>query len=157
MARPTHFATEAAMAKDRQATDQKQGRSNQERLRSIIDQLPDGITIVDRDGVIRFANGAAEELFGRNANELIGRDLGFPVVAGESIEVDVVRPSGQPVTAELRVVDTEWDGESALLVSPARRLRPQSATKNASRNSITSARRDRKPKRRTTRNRNSSR
>ncbi|MGH7618719.1 MAG: sensor histidine kinase, partial [Gemmatimonadaceae bacterium] len=92
-------------------------RSDRERLRAIIDRLPDGIAIVDDDGIIQFANRAAEQLFGRSADDLRGRHLGFPVVAGESAEVDVVRPGTTPVTADLRVVNTEWEGGAALLVS----------------------------------------
>ncbi len=92
-------------------------QSDHERLRSIIDRLPDGIVIVDSDGMIQFANQAAEQLFGRSADDLYGRELGFPVVAGASAEVDVVRQRGQPVTTELRVVNTEWEGGPALLVS----------------------------------------
>jgi signal transduction histidine kinase len=95
----------------------KRDRSEHERLRSIIDRLPDGIVIVTAGGIISFANGAAEQLFGRTSSDLCGRELGFPVVAGDSAEVDVVRPGGDVVTAELRVVDTVWEGDPALIVS----------------------------------------
>ena len=86
-------------------------------LRAIVERMADGVIIVGLDGVIRFANPAAEELFGRSAEDLKGRDLGFPVVVGERAEVEVVRPQGRTVTAELRVVDIEWDGDGGRLVS----------------------------------------
>jgi signal transduction histidine kinase len=105
------------MARQRKTGETTRDGSEQERLRSIIDRLPDGIAIVSTDGVIRFANGAAERLFGRGSDDLCGRHLGFPVVAGESAEVEVVQPGGQPITAELRVVNTEWENEDALIVS----------------------------------------
>jgi signal transduction histidine kinase len=74
--------------------------------------------IVNMDGIIQFANEAAERLFARSSADLCGTELGFPVVAGDSAEVDVMRPGGQaPVTADLRVVNTEWEGTPALLVS----------------------------------------
>jgi signal transduction histidine kinase len=92
-------------------------RSEQTRLRSIVERLADGIVIVDSTGLIRFANPAAEELFGRSQNQLVGTQLGFPVVVGESTEVDVRRPGHGAVTTELRVVDVEWAGAAALLVS----------------------------------------
>jgi signal transduction histidine kinase len=79
--------------------------------------MADGVIIVGLDGIIRFANPAAEQLFGRSAADLKGRDLGFPVVVGERAEVEVVRPQGRTVTAELRVVDIEWDGDGGRLVS----------------------------------------
>jgi signal transduction histidine kinase len=91
--------------------------AEQNGLRSIVERMADGVIIVGLDGIIRFANPAAEHLFGRPAADLKGRDLGFPVVVGDRAEVEVVRPQGHTVTAELRVVETEWDGEAARLVS----------------------------------------
>jgi signal transduction histidine kinase len=79
--------------------------------------MADGIVIVGFDGTIRFTNPAAERLFGRSADELMATHFGFPVVAGESTEIDVVRPSGEPVSVELRVVDIDWEGSAACLVS----------------------------------------
>ncbi|MEO5580635.1 MAG: ATP-binding protein, partial [Gemmatimonadaceae bacterium] len=87
-------------------------------LRAIIERLPDGIVIVDPQGTIRFANPAAERLFNRAATDLVGTSFGFPVVVGDTTEIDVVqRGGGDVVYAELRVVDTEWDGEVVKLVS----------------------------------------
>jgi signal transduction histidine kinase len=89
-----------------------------DRLRPIIESLPDGIVIVDRQGDIRFANPAAARLFNRPANELIGTAFGSPLVAGETTEMEIVRRGGGEVAyAELRVVDTDWDGQVVELVS----------------------------------------
>ena len=79
--------------------------------------MADGIVIVGLDGIIRFTNPAAERLFGRTGSELRGREFGFPAVAGESAELEVVRPGGETVSVELRVVDTDWEGYAARLVS----------------------------------------
>jgi signal transduction histidine kinase len=79
--------------------------------------MADGIIVVNGDGIIRFANPAAERLFARPSRELVGTYLGFPAVVGESTEIDVVRPSGDTVTVELRVVDSEWEGAPAHLAS----------------------------------------
>ena len=87
-------------------------------LRAIIERLPDGIVIVDRGGKIRFANPAAERLFDRTTDELVGTDFGFPVLVGETTEIDIVqRRGGGVVYAELRVVETEWDDDQVQLVS----------------------------------------
>lgn len=92
-------------------------RASDGRLRAIVEQLADGIVLVGRDGRIVFANPAAEVLFGRRRTDLEGSELGFSVVSGENTEVEVVRPGGEIVVAELRVVDTDWDGMPAQLVS----------------------------------------
>lgn len=87
-------------------------------LRAIIERLPDGIVIVDVHGVIRFANPAAERLFGRTADDLLNTSFGFPVVVGETTEIDIVqRGGGAVVYAELRVVETEWEDEQVEIVS----------------------------------------
>ena len=93
-------------------------RSEQRQLRSIVAQLADGIVIVGADdGLIRFANPAAEHLFGRTARDLLGTPFGYPVANGEPAPIDVVRPGGATVSAELRVVEIVWDGEPAHLLS----------------------------------------
>ncbi|HJQ19604.1 MAG TPA: ATP-binding protein [Gemmatimonadaceae bacterium] len=94
-----------------------QRRLDQDRLRAIVDKVGDGIVVVGLDGAIRFANPAAEELFGRSLKQLTGADLGLPAVAGDATEIEIVRPRGGSVAVELRVVETEWDREQVRLVS----------------------------------------
>jgi signal transduction histidine kinase len=87
-------------------------------LRAIIERLPDGIVIVDTHGAIRFANPAAERLFDRSAEDLVDTSFGFPVVVGETTEIDILqRGGGGVVYAELRVVETEWEDEQVQIVS----------------------------------------
>jgi signal transduction histidine kinase len=102
----------------RAGSDRRRSRqAEQSRLRAIVGQMADGVVIIGLDGIIRFANPAAEALFGRSAAELEGTSFGFPAVAGETAEIQVVRPGGASVAAELRVVDMNWEGEPARLVS----------------------------------------
>jgi signal transduction histidine kinase len=89
-----------------------------DRLRGIIERLPDGIVVVDSIGNIRFANPAAERLFGRSSKELMGTPFGFPLIIGETTEIDVVQRGGADICyAELRVVDTEWEDQQMKLVA----------------------------------------
>ena len=89
-----------------------------DRLRGIIERLPDGIVVVDNEGYIRFANPAAERLFGRTGKELKGTPFGFPLMIGETAEIDIVQRGGADICyAELRVVDTEWEDQQMKLVS----------------------------------------
>ncbi|HEV8217421.1 MAG TPA: PAS domain-containing sensor histidine kinase [Gemmatimonadaceae bacterium] len=94
----------------------KERRSTQTSLRTIVERMVDGIVVATLEGGIRFANPAAEQLFGRSSHELVGTQIGFPAVAGERAEIEVVRAGGAPVSAELRVVDIDWEGEPARLV-----------------------------------------
>ena len=92
-------------------------RSERTRLRTIVERMADGIVITTRDGVIRFANPAAEGLFGRPADDLVGEQFGAPIVRGETSEIEIVRGGGQVLHAELRVADFEWESEPSYLIS----------------------------------------
>jgi signal transduction histidine kinase len=92
-------------------------RSEQRHLRVIVERMADGIIIADRQGAIRFANPAAEHLFGRPADDLVGEQFGFPIVREDTSAIEVVRPGDGVVHAELRVADIEWEGESSFLIS----------------------------------------
>jgi signal transduction histidine kinase len=106
------------MEERRATTDRRRHRrEEQQQLRAIVTQLADGIVIVGADGRIRFANPAAEHLFGRSVSHLLGTQFGYPVANGHPAAIDVVRPGGATVAAELRVVDITWEGEPARLVS----------------------------------------
>ena len=85
-------------------------------LRTVIRENVDGMLVIDCAGVVVFANPAAERLLGRPAQALAGTRLGFPLVPGESSEVDVVA-GPTPRTAEMRVVAIDWEGEPAALAS----------------------------------------
>ena len=94
------------------------GAGSWSRLRAIIESLADGIVIVDPRGTIVFANPAAARLFNRTPEGLVGTLFGTPLVVGETTEMEIVRRGGgEVVYAELRAVETEWEGEPAELVS----------------------------------------
>jgi len=96
---------------------EKELRESRANLRNIIKKNADGIIIVDRKGVIRFVNPAAKALFGRDEEELIGEMFGFPLVAGETTEIEIIRRDGEVAIAEMRVVEMEWEGEIVYLAS----------------------------------------
>jgi len=84
---------------------------------NIVEMSADGVVVTDSNGVIRFVNQALESLLNHKADELLGEMFDFPVVAGETTEIDIVRRDGKPGVAEMRVVETKWDGETAYLAS----------------------------------------
>ncbi|WP_340265912.1 response regulator [Sphingobium mellinum] len=86
-------------------------------LRSLIDRQADGILVVDGAGLVRFANAAAASLFARDLDRLVGMGLGLPLVAGESTNIDLIRPDGSTLEVEMRVAETVWNGDPALLAS----------------------------------------
>lgn len=86
-------------------------------FRRIIERNADGIVIVDNDGYVRFANPAATQIFGRPSETLLGQPFGFPLVAGEKAEVDIIRPDVTITVAEMRVVEIIWEETPTYLAS----------------------------------------
>jgi putative nucleotidyltransferase with HDIG domain len=92
-------------------------QASEERLRTIINSEADGVIVLNREQRIQFINPSASKLLGRKHDEMIGKEFGFPVVSDETTEIDIVRPDASQVIAEMRVVDTEWGGTPAHVVS----------------------------------------
>jgi signal transduction histidine kinase len=91
-------------------------RSPQDSVRQIVERLVDGVVIVSHDGMIRYANPAAERLFGRAGAELVDQEFGFPLSPGAT-EIEIVRRGDTPIVSELRHVETTWENEAATLVT----------------------------------------
>ncbi len=92
-------------------------RQSEDKFRTLIEKNSDGVVVVDKNGVVLFANPASESLFDRNRENLIGELFGFPVVVGENTEINVVSRKGETKIVEMRVVKTGWKGERACIAS----------------------------------------
>ncbi|TDD86933.1 PAS domain-containing protein [Saccharopolyspora karakumensis] len=80
-------------------------------VQDLVTASADGIVAVDHRGVIRSCNPAAEVMFGRPAGDLVGTPFGFPVVAQETSEIELLAPGRPPRVVEMRVTSTTWQGE----------------------------------------------
>ena len=101
---------------------------------AIISAAADGIIAVDDDGRIRVCNPAAEELFGRTEDELLGAWFGHPLVSDGAIEVDLLLPGGGDRIVEMRVAGTLLEGEHlhvAALRDVTRRMRAEEGLERA--------------------------
>ena len=94
---------------------EKELKASRASFHNIVEKSADGIVIVDKGGIVQFVNQAAEALFGRRKEELLGELFGFPVMGHEVIELDVVHLGKEPGIAEMRLAETEWNGQSAYL------------------------------------------
>ena len=86
-------------------------------FRSIVERTSDSILVVDQQGVVHYANPASSSIFGRRASPMEGVLFGIPTVAGEATEIEFVRDGGEPGVAEMRIIETDWQGEHAHLAS----------------------------------------
>jgi PAS domain S-box-containing protein len=84
---------------------------------SIVEKTRDGLLILDKEGIVLYANPAAGALFGRNERELLDQLFGFSLKAGETTELAIVRMDHGKCLAEMHLDDTEWRGEDAYLAT----------------------------------------
>jgi PAS domain S-box-containing protein len=109
-------------------------QSSQEQFRTIIEKSADGVIIIDKDGIVRFFNPAAETIFDRNAKDMMGNFFGFPLVSSGTTEIEIITERRGIRFAEMRVVTILWEGERAYLASIrdiTRRKHAQEALKRA--------------------------
>jgi len=104
-------------------------RLSERSFRNIINNSADAIIVTDQAGSILFANPAAEAFFGWTSQELLGKNFEYPIDVGRTAEMEVTRKRGGKAVAELRAVETTWQGKAARLVS----LRDITARKAAER------------------------
>lgn len=85
------------------------------RFEAIVERSGDGVLVVDAAGMVVYANAAAEGLLGRPRSQLVGREVGFPVLADGVTEVELIAAGRQVIHAEMRVVETAWEGRPCRL------------------------------------------
>lgn len=94
---------------------QHQYRVCESRFHNIVNNSVDGIIVVSPNGAILFSNPSAASLFGREPEDLCGMPFGFPIVGADRVELDIPLPAGDTIIVEMRIADTEWDGQLAFL------------------------------------------
>jgi two-component system, cell cycle response regulator len=109
----TVFMTDVTWHKREEASLREKGS----RLEKVLSNNSDAMIVADKEGMILFVNPAAEAIFGLESSTLVGTYFGFPLVGDDTAELDVINRSGEARNVEMRVVETEWNGEPAHLAS----------------------------------------
>ena len=86
-------------------------------FRNMINNNADGIIIFDKNSIVRFMNPASENIFGIRAEQLVGQTFDHLIAPGNPIELDLISGDGNSATAEMRIMETEWEGEKTYLAS----------------------------------------
>jgi two-component system NtrC family sensor kinase len=118
-------------------------KASESRFRNAIEKNADGMAIVNKLGLVSFVNQSAEALFNCTAEELLGQEffggllvecsacdlemnadiipqIGKAATAGIRVvqtEVKVIRKQQENAVVEMRLVETEWEGEMAYLAT----------------------------------------
>lgn len=89
---------------------------SESRFRAIIDSVSDGIIVLDSQGDILFANPVAVVMFRRPLEELIGLQLGVPLIEGRAFDLNIHRGTGEMGVAECLVAPIQWQGQQASIL-----------------------------------------
>ena len=84
--------------------------------RVLIETEPDAVIVLDQKAQVRFLNQAAEGLLQGREDELIRQVFAFPLSEAESKEIRFESRNGEKSVAEIRIMETVWEGENAYLV-----------------------------------------
>jgi two-component system cell cycle sensor histidine kinase/response regulator CckA len=117
LVRAIQYAVERNRYKAETEHQAREAIKSENRFRSMIEHNADAVVIIDMAGKIRYVNPAALALFGKERNQLIGKKFRFPLVTGETTEIEIVKDDGCVLAAEMRLVESEWESEQVYLAS----------------------------------------
>jgi two-component system cell cycle response regulator len=83
----------------------------------IAQHCPDAMVITDDVGEIRYINPAAELLFGKTCDQMVGQLIEYPLNLGATQEVKVVRPNEDKRVVEMQVARADMNGQSHCLLT----------------------------------------
>ncbi len=95
----------------------KELQTSRESFRNIVEKNEEGLAIVDKGGVIRFANPAFSRMLGSPIESLVGRDFPFAFEVGKIQEADLPNADTGVLPVEISLTETHWEGATAYLAS----------------------------------------
>lgn len=98
-------------------------------MEKLVDGSPDGMVIVDRSRMVRYANAAALGLFDRKWEQFVGHLFDYELTPDRSVELKLPEADGEERLAEMRVAEIEWKGYPAWVAT----VRDQSELKKLER------------------------
>ncbi|MDY7008041.1 MAG: PAS domain S-box protein [Cyanobacteriota bacterium] len=92
-------------------------RKNEDNLSAIITNMLEGLMIINKEGKIVFVNKSTELLWEKSAPELIGEEIGLPLVNGNETEIYIRQKSGKILFIETHIGEIIWENETAYLLT----------------------------------------
>jgi PAS domain S-box-containing protein len=91
-------------------------QESEAKFRTMIENTRDGVLILDQQGIICFANPAAEQLYKAAPGKLVGKPFGDSSVKDQT-ELCIPDWAGHHRIIELQLAHCQWDGRPAIIVS----------------------------------------
>jgi PAS domain S-box-containing protein len=93
---------------------------DQTKFSHLVSEVSDAFVVVDHEGVVRYVNQSAENLFGCKSEELVGETFGLPIVVGKSTDIDILNRQGSNISAEMRVYEAIDEDRRVYVVASLR-------------------------------------
>ncbi|MDI3483811.1 MAG: two-component system, sensor histidine kinase PdtaS [Methanobacteriaceae archaeon] len=84
---------------------------------NIVENSPESIFIVNKNGKVYYANQQALRYFGWEKSEIIGKTIGMPSKPNIIEEIQTIDANGNLKIAEIRTAKTYWEDEECTLIS----------------------------------------
>ncbi|MBL7997516.1 MAG: response regulator [Candidatus Kapabacteria bacterium] len=85
--------------------------------RHLVEQLPQGIVIIDNDSRILYINPQAEQMLGKSNGELTGELITVPILLDTDMDIAIPSSDGTLRYAIARTMKTLWEGQDARLLT----------------------------------------
>lgn len=92
-------------------------KRTQANFQTLMETTGDAVVVVGENGLVRYANPAAEVLFDRAAEAMTGKPVFFPLEGEGTREITFPSSQGQDWVGDMRVVRSNWDGDMVLLAT----------------------------------------
>lgn len=115
--RSLYYSIERARLQNEIDKHHKRIISFQTNLYKVLDKNADAILVIDEDKHVLFSNPAAGELMGRSQKDLLKEEFNYMLMPGKTEEIEIIQPDKTKKTAEMSVVDIDWEGSPAYLIS----------------------------------------
>lgn len=91
--------------------------ANEKYYRTILENNSDAMLVLDESGDVLFSNDAAEELFSRDGENIIGKNFSLPYDSELPTEIDILDKNGERLVFEMRNTRIELMGEITYIAS----------------------------------------
>ena len=92
-------------------------KRTQANFRTLMETTGDAVVVVGADGLVRYVNPATEVLFDCDASAVTGKPFWIPIGGEGSREVSLPSSQGGNAVGDMRVVQSNWDGEGVMLAT----------------------------------------
>ena len=113
--RSMRYALEKNMILSELQKKSRQLESSEIRFRYLIENSSDSVLIIDEDGIVKFVNKSAGDLFGKKKEDFEGTTFDYPIEKERMSKIKI-NNNGKTTIRTIQIVETEWNAEKAYLV-----------------------------------------